>query len=152
MTVDPHHPEDPSPGDGTLELAPRVRVPAGFVQVTYSRSSGPGGQNVNKLSTKCELRIRIDALPLHPAALNRLQSLAGSRLTAAGELIISSESQRSQSRNRDDCFDKLRQLLVQAMHIPKARRATRPTRGSKERRLAEKKRRGDIKRTRRDED
>ena len=151
MTADPTHLDPDGPGDGTLALAPGVRVPAGVVQVTFSRSSGPGGQNVNKVSTKCEIRLATAALPIHPAARHRLESLAGSRLTAAGELIITSETERSQSRNRDECFEKLRQLLVQAMHIPKVRRPTKPSRGSKERRLTAKKIRGEIKRNRRDE-
>ncbi|MGH7131031.1 MAG: alternative ribosome rescue aminoacyl-tRNA hydrolase ArfB [Phycisphaerales bacterium] len=152
MKSDSHQPDPNQPGDGTLVLAPGVRVPASVVQVTFSRSSGPGGQNVNKVSTKCEIRLATAALPLHPAARHRLESLAASRLTAAGEIIITSETERSQSRNRDECFEKLRQLLVQAMHIPKVRRPTKPSRGSKERRLTAKKIRGEIKRNRRDED
>jgi ribosome-associated protein len=147
------HPSDnlsnESPGAGTLELAPGVRVPVGVVTVSFSRSSGPGGQNVNKLSTRCELRVRVDDLPIHPGARARLVTMAGRKVTSAGELIIDCESERSQSRNRQECFEKLRELIVQAMVIPKVRRATKPSRGSKERRLTEKKTRGAIKRNRR---
>lgn len=119
-----------------------------MVQFSYSRSSGPGGQNVNKLSTKAELRLRIADLPISHRARERLAGLAGRRLTEAGELIIVSETERSQSANREECLTKLRALLVQAMHEPKVRRKTRPSKGSKERRLREKKSRSEIKRGR----
>lgn len=136
------------PGAGTLDLAPGVRVPGAAVTVAFSRSGGPGGQNVNKVSTKAELRIRLDEIPISHRARARLAGLAGRRLTDAGELLLVCESERSQSRNRAECFEKLRDLLVQAMAEPKVRRKTRPTRGSVERRIREKKSRSDIKRGR----
>lgn len=137
--------------DGSIELAPGVRVRPTEVDLTYSRSSGPGGQNVNKLSTRCQLRIALDALPIHPEARLRLESLAGRYLTADAHVLIDAQEHRSQSRNRDACFDKLRELLVRAMIRPKARRKTKPSKGSVERRITAKKHRGQIKRDRRSE-
>ncbi|MGE3106988.1 MAG: alternative ribosome rescue aminoacyl-tRNA hydrolase ArfB [Phycisphaerales bacterium] len=149
-------PSRPAPvirSEGNLELAPGVRVMesaggGGAVEFSYSRSSGPGGQNVNKLSTKAELRVRPDLLPISPRASARLIELAGSRVTTAGEIILTCESHRSQSRNKSECLDKLREMLIAAMAVPKVRRRTKPSRGSKERRLAEKKGRSEIKRRR----
>ncbi len=105
----------------------------------FARSGGPGGQNVNKLATKAVLRWwpRQSALP--PPVLHRLLKLAHSYLTTDGELIISSQRHRTQLRNMDDCLQKLRQLIVAAVPPPTIRRATKPTRGSKERRLHAKK-------------
>jgi ribosome-associated protein len=140
---------DPNlPPSGAIELAPGVRVPEAMVRFAYSRSSGPGGQNVNKLSTKAELRIAIGELPISARAKERLAGLAGRRMTDAGEVLIVSETERSQSANKAECLAKLRALLIEAMHVPKVRRKTKPSRGSKERRLSEKKSRGNIKRGR----
>jgi ribosome-associated protein len=139
---------EPEQTGSALQLAPGVAVSPDVVQFSYSRSSGPGGQNVNKLSTKAELRVRVDDLPISHRARGRLAALAGRRLTDAGEVLIVSETERSQSANRAECLSKLRELLVQAMHEPKVRRKTKPSRGSKERRLQEKKSRGQIKRGR----
>lgn len=133
---------------GTLQLAPGVNVAADAVELSYSRSSGPGGQNVNKVSTRCELRIALSRLPLHAGAIDRLKTLAGHKVTEAGELIIAADTSRSQGANREECFERLRELLVRAMVEPKRRKKTKPTKGSKERRLSEKKVRSDVKRRR----
>ncbi len=139
-------------GEGAgIELAPGVRVGPDAVDIAYSRSSGPGGQNVNKLSTRCQLRVTLAALPIDPEARLRLEALAGRYLTSDGQVLIDAQEHRSQSRNRDECFEKLRALLVRAMIRPKSRRKTRPTRGSVERRITAKKHRGQIKRDRRSE-
>lgn len=135
-------------GDGTLSLAPGVRVARGVVGIEFSRSSGPGGQNVNKVSTRCQLRVRVDDLPIHPEARVRLAALAGHQMTAGGEILIDAESGRSQSGNREECFAKLRDLIVRAQVRPKPRRKTKPTRGSVERRIGAKKQRGEIKKGR----
>lgn len=152
MTPAPTHPAPAPDGHdgpaGRLSLAPGVDVPAAAVAFSYSRSSGPGGQNVNKLSTRAELRLSLADLPLRPGALARLAAMAGSRVTADGQLIIVSQSERSQQGNRADCLEKLRELLVRAIPEPKVRRATKPTRGSKMRRLEGKKIRSGIKRGR----
>lgn len=139
------------PGDGGLELAPGVRAHESVVEFSFARSSGPGGQNVNKLSTKAELRVRPDQLPISARAQARLIELCGSRFTTVGEIIITSESERSQARNKAECLAKLRELLIAATAVPKPRRKTKPTKGSKERRLAEKKSRGEVKRRRQSE-
>lgn len=136
-------------GEGTLELAPGVLVPAAKVMLRFTRSSGPGGQNVNKLSTRAELRISLTDLPLKAAARARLAGLCGSRLTADGQIVITAQSERSQQGNRAECFERLRDLLLRAMVEPKVRRPTRPTRGSVKRRLESKRARSDLKRGRR---
>ena len=147
-------PEPGAPAEG-VEIAPGVAVPAAALRFSFARSSGPGGQNVNKLATKAELRVSLADLPLPDRARRRLATLAGSRLVGddaaqpeAGEVLIVSQSERSQARNRAECLEKLRDLLVRAMAEPKVRRKTRPSRGSVERRLEAKKSRGEIKRRR----
>ena len=135
--------------DGRIRLAPGVRVPASALRFQYARSGGPGGQNVNKLNTKAELWIALSDLDLHPIALERLRKLAGRRITAADELHISSESERTQERNREEAMERLRELLVRAVTIPKKRRPTKPSKAAKQRRLQSKKRRSEIKSGRR---
>ncbi|MFT3684131.1 MAG: alternative ribosome rescue aminoacyl-tRNA hydrolase ArfB [Phycisphaerales bacterium] len=137
-----------------IELAPGVRVPEVAVEFSYSRSGGPGGQNVNKVSTRCQLRIAVAAVPIHPEAQQRLREMAGRYLTTGDELVIDSEAERSQSGNRSVCLEKLRELIVRAKVRPKTRRATKPSRGSIERRIGAKKRTSERKQRRggRDED
>jgi ribosome-associated protein len=142
------NPTSDAPVGDVFDLAPGVRVPASVVTFSYSRSGGPGGQNVNKVSTKAELRVHINDIPISHRARARLTTIAGRRLTDAGELIVVSEAERSQSGNRAECLAKLREMLVQALVEPKVRRKTKPSRGSKERRLKEKKSRGQIKKGR----
>ena len=112
----------------------------------FVRSSGPGGQNVNKLSTAVQLRFNVRRSPSLPndVAL-RLMRLAGSRLTKDGVLIISAQSHRTQERNRQDARDRLIGLIRQAAVVPVKRRKTKPTKASKEKRIESKKRRGNIK-------
>jgi ribosome-associated protein len=128
-----------------------VRVRESDVEISYTRSSGPGGQNVNKLSTRCQLRVAVDSLTMDPFAKDRLATLAGRTLIEGGFLLIDAQEHRSQSRNREACFEKLRELIVRALVRPKPRRKTRPSKGSVERRLTAKKIRGQIKRDRRAE-
>ncbi len=137
-----------------VEIAPGIGVASAALRFAFSRSSGPGGQNVNKVSTKAELRVALVDLPpgVSWQARERLTKLAGWRLLEQGErgpeLLVVSDSERSQARNRAACLQRLRELLVAAMAEPKVRRKTRPTKGSRERRLESKKRRGEIKRGR----
>jgi ribosome-associated protein len=116
----------------------------------FIRSSGPGGQNVNKLSTAVQLRFNVRRSPSLPndVAL-RLMRLAGSRLTKDGVLIITAQSHRTQERNRQDARDRLIDLIRQAAVVPVKRRKTKPTRASREKRLESKKHRGSIKGIRR---
>lgn len=136
---------------GGVEVAPRVFLAESDLRFTFSRSSGPGGQNVNKLSTKARLAVSLALLEakIGHAAMAHLIELAGpARLTDAGDLTLVCEESRSQQANRRACLDRLREMLVEAMRPRRHRRATRPTRGSKQRRLQSKKQRGDLKRQR----
>jgi ribosome-associated protein len=131
-------------------MVPGVRVVESSIRFRYARSSGPGGQNVNKVNTKAELWVSLDDLfGLTPRALDRLKQMAGKRLTGAGEIHIASDTERTQEANRTAVLDRLRALLAQAVHEPKARRKTKPSRASKRRRLDAKRRRGEVKANRR---
>jgi ribosome-associated protein len=135
---------------GGIEVAPGVFVAGEAMRWQFSRSGGPGGQNVNKLNTKAELWIGINSfVGLSGDALARLRNLAGRRLTKEDQIHIVAEVNRTQEANRQTVLDILRQLLVQARHRPKTRRPTRPTRASRQRRVAGKRIRSEIKSTRR---
>jgi ribosome-associated protein len=134
---------------GTLELAPGVHAPPAALRFQFARSSGPGGQNVNKLNTKAELWLRPDDLQgLTPRALDRLRRLAGKRLTTEGEIHIASDTERGQEGNRQAALQRLRELIIQAKVEPKPRRKTRPSKAARERRLQSKRRRSQIKQNR----
>lgn len=136
--------------DGPLIAAPAVRVPAWALRWRAVRASGPGGQNVNKVASKVELRVAlacVEGLDARTAA--RLRALAGARLTDGDELVITSTKTRDQGRNLADALAKLQALLQAAQALPRPRHATRPTRGSVERRLSAKQRRSDAKAARR---
>ena len=115
---------------------------------TFVRSSGPGGQNVNKRATKAQLRVGVGELGLPMMAAVRLRKLAGGSITREDELLISCDQTRSQGRNRQGCMDQLRAMVNAAMVVPKKRKKTKPTRGSVERRIGEKKRRSELKKRR----
>lgn len=115
------------------------------LHILFVRASGPGGQNVNKLATAAQLRLDTRDISLAEDTAQRLRTLAGQRMTKDGVIVIHAQRFRTQERNRADAIDRLLELLREASIRPKTRRPTRPTLGSKTRRLEGKKRRGDIK-------
>jgi ribosome-associated protein len=106
------------------------------VDITFIRSAGPGGQNVNKVATAAQLRFRVAACTLDEAAKQRLRKLAGRRLTDGDEIIIVARNHRTQEGNKRDALERLEALIEAARRAPVPRRATRPTRASKEKRLS----------------
>jgi ribosome-associated protein len=116
-----------------------VAVPAAALSVRAVRSSGPGGQNVNKVASKVELRVDLAAVSgLSASARARLTALAAPRLDAEGRLLVTSQRTRDQHRNLEDAREKVRQLVARALHVPRRRRATAPTAGAREKRLTRK--------------
>jgi ribosome-associated protein len=129
-----------------FEINQRIRIPEDEFDWSYARSGGPGGQNVNKVSSKAVLRWDVVRTPSLPDDVKtRLRSQQANRVTTEGVLVLMSQQYRDQERNRQDCLEKLRAMILQAAAAPKKRRATRPTRGSKERRIQSKKRRAMVK-------
>ena len=132
-----------------IELGPGVWTDSYQLRFGFSRSSGPGGQNVNKVNTKTELRVSLSALHgMSDRAVGRLRTLAGRKLMADGDLLFTADTERTQESNRRACMEKLRVLIGQALIEPKVRRKSKPSKGSKLRRLETKKRQGEKKRAR----
>ena len=133
-------------GSEGFELAPGITIPPAALRWQFARSSGPGGQNVNKVNTKAELWIPLDSLTgLSERATGRLRTILGKRLTIADEVHIAADTKRTQEGNRLEALRRLRDLLIKAMHEPKPRRKTRPSAASRQRRLDSKRRRSQIK-------
>jgi ribosome-associated protein len=133
-----------------IRINARIAIDEREIGETFVRASGPGGQNVNKLSTAAQLRFDVRGSPSLPGDVKaRLERLAGTRLTRDGVLVITAQRHRTQARNRQDALDRLVDLIRRAATPPLPRRATKPTAASRERRIESKKRRGGIKRLRR---
>lgn len=136
--------------DAPLEVTPAVVIPAGDLRWRAVRASGPGGQNVNKVSSKVELVFDVRACrALDAGTKARLCAAHPSWLDADGALVVRSQLTRDQPRNLEDARQKLREAVVAALYVPKRRKPTKPSRGAKERRLGEKKLHGQKKRDRR---
>jgi ribosome-associated protein len=120
-------------------------IPESALSETFLAASGPGGQNVNKVATACQLRCDVFALGLEPHVYRRLKELAGSRMTEGGEIVITARSHRSQEANREEARTRLADLIARA-HIRQAKRVrTRPSRAAKAKRVDTKKQRGSVK-------
>jgi ribosome-associated protein len=128
-----------------LRITRTIVLDENDIDIQFVRASGPGGQNVNKLSTAAQLRFDARRLAMPDDMQARLATLAGQRMTKDGVIVIHAQRFRTQERNRADAIDRLLELLREAAVRPKPRRATRPTLGSKMRRLEGKKRRSDVK-------
>jgi ribosome-associated protein len=129
-----------------IHITDAIAIDEREIEESFIRASGPGGQNVNKLSTAVQLRFDVRRSPSLPNDVSvRLQRLAGSRLTKDGVLVITAQRHRTQERNRDDALARLVELIRAAAVPPKPRRPTRPTAASRARRLQGKKRRSGIK-------
>jgi ribosome-associated protein len=133
-----------------LYITPTIAVNENEIQLDFVRASGPGGQHVNKAATAVQLHFDVANSPSLPDDVRqRLIRLAGSRISEDGVLVINARRFRSQERNRQDAVDRLVELIQQAAEEPKHRRKTKPSAGSKKRRLEAKRRRGQTKRLRR---
>lgn len=132
-----------------LPIDDALCIPGEELEERFVRSSGPGGQNVNKVSTKVELRFdAANSTVLDDSVRERLLKLAGRRATVEGVIVLEAQSERSRERNRQDARERLVELIRRALVRPRKRKPTRPTRASKEKRLQEKNQRGRVKQKR----
>jgi len=122
-----------------------VRIPEEALSESFLAATGPGGQNVNKVATACQLRVDVFKLGLSPHAYERLKTIAGSRMTSGGELIITARRYRTQESNRADARQRLAEMLVEAHKVQAKRRPTKPSRAAKARRVDAKKSRSSVK-------
>jgi ribosome-associated protein len=129
-----------------IQITPSIAIDESEIEESFVRASGPGGQHVNKVSSAVQLKFDVRRSPSLPNDVAiRLMKLAGSRLTQDGVIVIVAQAQRSQKRNREEALERLLDLIREAAVRPVTRRATKPTKASKERRLASKDKRASIK-------
>ena len=132
-----------------ISVTDHIAIDESEISESFIRGSGPGGQNVNKVATAVQLRFGVRNSPSLPEGVKaRLERLAGKRLTGEGVIVITAQRHRTQERNREDALARLLDLIRRATERPKARRPTRPTLASKQRRLQAKAKRSDLKRSR----
>jgi ribosome-associated protein len=135
-----------------IEITSSFSVDESELQFAFVRASGPGGQNVNKVATAVQLRFDVLHSSLPDEVKERLKRVAGNRITGEGELLIEAKQFRTQEQNREDAIHRFVEILKRAFAKPKARRKTKPTAASKEKRLQHKKQRGEIKKIRQSKD
>jgi ribosome-associated protein len=141
---------DENNGSSMIEITPEISLDESELEFNFVRSSGPGGQNVNKVATAVQLRFDLEANETLPEQVKRrLRHLAGRRVTKDGVLIIEASEGRSQERNRQQAVERLVELIRRAAAKPKPRKKTRPSAAARQRRLNKKRRRGQIKKWRR---
>lgn len=133
-----------------IKITPSISIDESELQFEYIRSSGPGGQNVNKVATAVQLRFDVESSSLSNAVKQRLVKLAGGKMTNDGVLILEAKRFRTQEKNREDAIRRFTSLVQKSAKKPKKRIKTLPSKASRERRLKAKKRRGNIKRIRQD--
>ena len=133
----------------TIQITPTLAIDASEIHIAYVHSSGPGGQNVNKVATAAQLRFDVDHSPSLPQDVRqRLVEIAGKRVSKEGWLVIDARHYRTQERNRQDALERFADLVRQAAEKPKQRRKTKPSAEAKQRRREEKKKRSQVKRLR----
>lgn len=125
-----------------------VILPEEALSERFLAATGPGGQNVNKVATACQLRVDVFKLGLSPEAYQRLKEIAGTRMTNSGELVITARNYRTQEANREDARARLAEMIARAHMVPRKRKATRPSRAAKAKRVNQKKQRSEVKRGR----
>ncbi|MCY3592995.1 MAG: alternative ribosome rescue aminoacyl-tRNA hydrolase ArfB [Acidobacteria bacterium] len=125
-----------------------LTIPERALTFKFVRASGPGGQNVNKVATAAQCRLDLDAAGIEGDLRRRLEALAGKRLTVGGEIVVTADTHRTQARNRAEALSRVGAMIEAARAEPRPRRPTRPSAGAREKRLADKRRRGETKKRR----